>query len=145
MDDFRVREWMVNMIAPQANSVRSFWTWLKRYAEDKREGEEESVEVKLTQKDMGVLSGVDNVGGCMSFLRDEGVVKTMGRGKYLVWPSDKEIDYADANKNREDKMERLQEVVRFLKDKKSCRVAYLCDYFGDISFVGPCNNCDNCT
>ena len=143
--DYETQMTLINMSNPGGDEAKSFWVWLKRLAVMEAKPGADTVTINLTQKDMGLRSGCFNVGGCISFLKKVGMVVTLGKGKYRVSVNGGEnLDFSEMDERRQSKIRKVDEVVRFYSTK-DCRVAFICDYFGDTSFAGKCGTCDNCT
>ena len=131
------------MTNPSGKDVEGFWKWLKSTALKEANGAN-FAEIHMTQKVMGQLSRVHNVGACISALKQKGLVKTLGRGKYKVWlDKDDTFDVVQIDGSRKDRMEKLNALTRFYRTR-DCRYAYVCEHFGDVSLSGPCGKCDNC-
>jgi ATP-dependent DNA helicase RecQ len=143
--DYRMQMYLIDLTNPESGQVRKFWAWLRAVAgRNARDEEVKTATVEMTQKKMETASGVANVGACMSFLRRQGLVVTLGRGKYQVKLTDAAPNYEAANLERKEKTGKLNELVSFFKSGE-CRFVYVCRYFGDDTFTGKCGDCDNCT
>ena len=143
--DYRTQMFLIDLTNPSVEDVLGFWTWLKTYSEGLAKEGEKTASVKLTQSAMSSMSRCVNVGGCISVLKNEGLVRTIGRGDYEVAVGrDMVSDCSELKKIRDAKIKKLGAVVNFYKSEE-CRVKFLCEYFGDMSFNGRCGVCDNCT
>jgi len=140
--DYRTQMFLIDLTNPSGKDIEIFWSWIKQAARKVAKDDEKTVELKMTQKVMAAESGCVNVGGCIAFLKKKGLVKTLGRGRYEV-AKDGEFDSSDVDVLRQERIDKLNEVVNFYRSKE-CRAAYICGYFGDDTFEGSCGICDNC-
>lgn len=142
--DYQTQMNLIAKTLPEADEVIRFWDWLNNAAQAKAEPGEETAIVEMTQKQMAQKSRCFNASACVSFLRKRGLVTTLGRGKYSVAVGEgQHFDVEKIKKARVDKIRTLDKVVRFYRHK-GCRYEFVCEYFGDESFEGPCGLCDNC-
>jgi superfamily II DNA helicase RecQ len=142
--DYATQMMLIDLTNPTSEDVSRFWSWLSAVATREAKPGCHTVTINMIQKEMGQQANCDNVGGCISFLKKENVVKTLGKGKYQVSVGgNHHFDFSELDKQRQDKVDKVNEVVAFYNTKE-CRAAYICDYFGDVSFNGKCGVCDNC-
>lgn len=88
-------------------------------------------------------SGCYNVGSIVSFLKKRNLISTLGRGKYRVTLKNPEFDFTALDALRKKKILTLNNVLDFFR-ADCCRMAYICKYYGDTTFVGRCEGCDWC-
>lgn len=142
-DDYRTQVFLVDMTNPSGKDVKGFWGWLKSTAAKIANGGTVA-EIGMTQKVMGEESGFHNVGACISFLKQRGLVRTLGRGSYQVrLDLDDTLDLSQIDGSRKDRLDKLDALVRFYRSG-DCRFEHVCGYFGDVTFAGPCKKCDRC-
>lgn len=142
--DYRTQMFLIDLTNPSAKDVEKFWKWIRSEAGKVAKAGDTKVELAMTQKTMGDFSGCVNVGGCIAVLKNENLVKTLGRGSYEVRVDRERVGSSALDKIRADKIEKLDNVVAFYK-YKGCKYQYICNYFGDDSLKGkPCGNCDSC-
>ena len=102
--------------------------------------------LKMTQAEMGEESGVQSniVSACIGILKRAGVVKTVARGCYEVHVHQNAdmapIDYKQLAKKRQEKIDRLNEMLNFVNDDHQCRFHHILGYFGD-SMKHGCGKC----
>jgi superfamily II DNA helicase RecQ len=143
-NDYRTQVFLIDTTSPSGKDVKGFWAWLKRVAAIEAQGNS-SVEIKMIQKDMSEQSGYHNVGACISFLKQEGLVKTLGRGSYQVrLDLDDAFDVSQIDGSRQSRIDKLNQFTSLCRDN-GCRYRHICDYFGDLSLDKDCGKCDNCT
>jgi len=142
--DYRTQMFLIDLTNPSGEDVGKFWNWIRSEGRKVAGADAKRAELNMTQKVMGEVSRCVNVGGCISILKSEGLISTVARGKYeVVLDRDRKKDISALDSIRQGKIDKLNQIVNFYKCKE-CRVAFLCDYFGDMSFEGVCGVCDNC-
>jgi len=142
-NDYHTQKFLIDLTNPEEADVKKFWRWMLNYSFTIARPNSLTTTVNMTQKDMAQASGCANVGSCISFLKKEGMVETKGRGKYQVTLQKKDMDYTAIRDQRRAALDKLNNLVNFYQSK-NCRFDHICKYFGDDSFSGQCNNCDNC-
>jgi len=143
-NDYRTQVFLIDMTNPSGKDVEGFWSWLKRTAIKEANGNPVA-NIKMTQKVMGNLSGFKNVGACISFLKQRGLVKTLGRGSYEVrLDRDDTFDVTQIDGSRAERLRKLNDLTSFYREGE-CRFLRVCAYFGDASLSSPCGKCDCCT
>ena len=142
--DYRTQMFLIDLTNPSGADVEKFWNWIRPEARKTAVAGARTAEVNMTQKVMADLSGCVNVGGCISFLKSRNLVQTLGRGKYeVVVNNDEPLESLPLEAIRKDKIDKLNKVLNFYR-YDGCRMAYICEYFGDTTFSGLCGSCDNC-
>lgn len=143
--DYGTQMILIDVVSPRGQDVQDFWAWLRSVALRNAKPNDETATVNMIQKDMGMAADCVNVGGCISFLKKKGLVRKLERGKYRVsLTGGSNLDCSGLDKIRQEKIDKVDAVVSFYQSG-DCRVASICDYFGDTSFSGKCGACDNCT
>ncbi len=144
--DIRLQHFFIDIQFPPVEQVQKFYDWLLRYASNKA-GPFGNASINMTQEKMAQAAGIDGqyVSGCVSFLKKFGAIETLGRGKYEAKPErNEEIRWDLLEKKRRDLTDRLNEVIRFTKNTKNCRMLEFLNYFGDYTIKKGCGKCDVC-
>lgn len=145
--DYKTQMFLIDITNPNGRDVDKFWQWLNSEAQLLRQEGSSTVEIHMTQAVMSSHSKCLNVGGCIAILKNESLIKTLGRGKYEVVVdrprnvTESELRVLEAA--RKGKIDRLNEVCNFYRSRE-CRAKLICEYFGDLTFSGRCGKCDNC-
>lgn len=143
--DLSIQELLINNSTASSHEAAAFAKWVYKFSKDNARANAKTVQLNMTQADMGGLAFVQGVGACVAFLRRHGLMETLGRGKYRVTlEADWNLDFSDLDKHRERKLSRLKEVMGFYQDREECRFVNVCAYFGDLSMNGACGKCDVC-
>jgi ATP-dependent DNA helicase RecQ len=148
-DDIYLQKFFIDMSNPEPDDVRQFWLWIHEVASHE-DSFGDKVILKMTQQEMGEQCGSVQpsiISACISALKKSGVVQTIGRGAYKIQlfenPYNAPIDYDSLRKKRQEKMDRLNEMINFVNDKNRCRFQHILGYFGD-SMKSRCGKCDWC-
>ena len=141
--DYELQMFLLNMTNPTASDIKRFWKWLLKFAYRQVEPGAKTTVVNLTQKEMSSKSGCYNVGSIVSFLKKRNLISTLGRGKYRVMLKNPEFDFAALDELRKKNIMALNNVLDFFRSD-CCRMAYICEHYGDTTFVGRCEGCDWC-
>lgn len=140
--DVQLNNFFINMSCPPTETVRKFWDWMWY------ETKEYNI-LSMTQEQMAEKSDVDSafIGGCMSVLRSSKLLETEKRGTYVVKQfakaDDAHIDWESLRVRRQQKQERLREMVTFVKNEDQCRMQAIMQYFGEKTHK-TCGKCDVC-
>jgi ATP-dependent DNA helicase RecQ len=140
--DLFLQNYFISLSCPPKETVETFWNWLNRYTITDEN-------VTLTQKEMATHAGIEeaHVSACISVLRKQGLVSSVGRGNYNVkHMADKNyvLNLSSLEEHRKAKKERLKNMVNFIKNNKTCRMLNVLRYFGDYSRSDNCGLCDVC-
>jgi ATP-dependent DNA helicase RecQ len=147
-EDYRTHMYFIDLSNPPSERVRKFWYALNEFARNKKPNEDEVI-LDMTQKDMEEAFDFENgmVSGCIGVLKRYQLVKTLGRGKYMVKtyedPDRARINYADIDKKRQDKIDKLNETLEFMYNDSECRFKQIGKYFGIDDDI-RCKKCDVC-
>jgi len=141
-DDYKTQMYLIDLTNPSASEVKKFWKWIYNYAITVAVPRAKSTTINMTQREMGNLSRCKGVSGAISLLKRNGVIKTLGRGKYQFSLENSQIDFDEIESSRKEKLTRLYKIVSFYQSNV-CRFHTICSYFGDDT-MHKCNNCDNC-
>jgi ATP-dependent DNA helicase RecQ len=141
--DIWLQNFFINMTTPPPESVKNFWEWINGLAA-------KNDLIHMTQEKMGEKSGVDpsHISGCISVLKASGLVELVAKGKYTVNhhsnPLTANINYQLLKEKRKIKLEKLDDMIKFINNDKECRQLQLLKYFDDKSRSIPCGSCDVC-
>lgn len=148
-EDVNTQMYFINLSNPSSETVKEFWTLINSYARSK-DPHSQDVVLEMTQAKIAEALGVEDssVSGCIGVLKRYDIMKTLGRGKYLVKthkdPDKARINYAEVDRKRQDKIDRLNEMVDFIYNDSECRFTQIGKYFGIDKDV-RCHKCDVCT
>lgn len=140
--DVQLNNFFINMTCPPADKVEQFWEWLWE------ESQKDPI-ITMTQAQMAEAADLEEcfVGGCMAVLRASKIIETEKRGCYKVKlfnsAAEATIDWQGAKVRRQQKQERLREMLEFAKNDKHCRMLNIMNYFGEKS-TAECGKCDVC-
>jgi ATP-dependent DNA helicase RecQ len=140
--DVQLNNFFINMSCPPAETVRKFWDWM--WYETRNYNV-----ISMTQEQMGEKADIESafVGGCMAVLRNSKLLETEKRGTYVVKQfaksDDAHIDWENLRVKRQQKQERLREMISFVKNDKQCRMQAIMQYFGEKTHK-TCGKCDVC-
>jgi ATP-dependent DNA helicase RecQ len=142
--DIGLQRFFIEMSYPPNEDIRSFWEWCYNNSDDDNM-------LLMTQKEMeeecsSFMKGC-YTGGCVSKLRENGFIETIGRGKYKVNEGvslDKDFDFEKLEEKRRAKFDVLQDMSEFVGNTKSCRMLQILNYFNDYSRIKECGKCDVC-
>jgi ATP-dependent DNA helicase RecQ len=142
-EDTRFLTWMIDVSAPPPDVVESFWRYVNNEAKANKGV------IMETQEEMATNAGIKPQfsGGCVAFLRKNGLMETIDRGVYKVNYFDSyteaNVDYESLRALRKSKQEKMLEVTGFIEGTKKCRMVQILDYFDDKGSK-PCGKCDIC-
>jgi len=142
--DVDLQKFFINMSFPPEYDIKSFWNWIKVTADSDNL-------VFMTQEEMGDKCSKfikkHLIGGCISKLREGGLVETVARGKYKINSHlniDECIDFNMLNVKRKAKEATLYDLVDLVTDDENCRMLNILNYFDDYSRTEKCGKCDVC-
>ena len=141
--DKNLQKFFIDMSYPPRKEIIRFWDWARKFAKNGL--------IQKTQKEMGdeckAFMKEYYVAGCISKLREGGLIETVAKGKYLI-KSDldvyKQIDFEQHEIKRDAKFITLQEIVQFVSERDGCRMLHILEYFDDYSRLSTCKKCDVC-
>lgn len=144
MKDIGLQKFFINMSYPPANNIESFWEWCCSKVDT------DNI-LMMTQKQMeaecdSFMTGC-YVSGCVSKLRENSLIETVGRGKYKINTNidlQQNFNFNKLEENRRTKLDTLNEMVEFLTNTNFCRMLQILEYFNDYSRVVKCGKCDIC-
>jgi ATP-dependent DNA helicase RecQ len=140
--DVQLNNFFINMACPPPETVRRFWDWM--WYETRHYNV-----LSMPQKDMAQAADIEEhfISGCISVLRYSKILETEKRGSYIVKQFESAdaapIDWEAAKVKRQQKQERLREMISFCKNNKECRMQSIMKYFGESS-IRTCGKCDVC-
>lgn len=144
--DYKLQRYFIDVSYPSLDIIYSFWKWFNEKGKNCLDNV-----IEMTQAEMSEQTNIEPllVSSCISILKKSNLVKTLERGKYQLnqWyadPAKANIDYEDIEHRKKYRLNKLQELVRFIKNEKICRMKYIMDYFGETGF-DKCGKCDICT
>lgn len=146
--DYNLQMFFIDSSTPPTDVVKDFWTWLNKYAADCEDIGDRKL-VGLKQEEMAELAEIKShfVSGCVAVLKKNDVIETLARGKYAVnvfdKPEDANINYDKLEARRNERITRLREMLRFVRDDSKCRFSSILQYFGSHS-NDVCHKCDVC-
>jgi ATP-dependent DNA helicase RecQ len=140
--DVQLQNFFINMSCPPPETVRRFWDWM--WYETRNYNV-----LSMPQKDMAQAADIEEhfISGCISVLRYSKILETEKRGSYIVKQFESAesapIDWEAARVKRQQKQERLREMLSFCKNNKECRMQSIMKYFGEPT-IKNCGKCDVC-
>lgn len=142
--DIGLQEFFIEMSYPPDDEIVTFWSWCCRVADNNKL-------ITMTQKDMAERSGVKShcVPGCISKLKENGLITTLGRGKYEIrnkniFLNSTTFNFDQLNEQRQSRFDTLHEMSDFVNNNDDCRMLQILHYFDDYSRIKKCNKCDIC-
>ena len=142
--DIGLQKFFIEMSYPPNEDIRSFWEWCCDNADD-------NAMLLMTQKEMeeqcsSFMKGC-YTGGCVSKLRENGFIETIGRGKYKIDPDrslNEYFNFERLEEKRRAKFDVLTDMSEFVGNTRSCRMLQILDYFNDYTRTKECGKCDIC-
>ena len=142
--DIGLQKFFIEMSYPPNQDIRNFWQWCLDNVDSNNM-------ILMTQKQMeeqcsSFMKGC-YTGGCVSKLRENGFIETIGRGKYKIDINrsiDKYFDFDKLEEKRRAKFDVLQEMSEFVTNTRSCRMLQILNYFNDYTRTKECGHCDIC-
>lgn len=142
--DIGLQKFFIEMSYPPNQDIKNFWQWCLDNADDNNM-------ILMTQKQMEddcstFMKGCFT-GGCVSKLRENSFIETVGRGKYRIDANrsiDKYFDFDKLEEKRRAKFDVLQEMSEFVSNNRSCRMLQILNYFNDYTKTTECGKCDVC-
>ncbi len=142
--DVNLQKFFIEITYPPNNIITEFWKWCCETAKG-------SSMILMTQKEMEqhcqkFMNGY-YVSGCVSKLKDNGFIETVGKGKYKINSNNNiytSFDFKSLQEKRNTKLETLNEILEFANNNYICRMRQILDYFDDYSILSVCGKCDVC-
>ena len=141
--DVELQKFFIEIAYPPSTSIIDFWNWCTKSV-DKNDL------ILMTQKEMAnKCNNIKSsyISGCISKLKENEFIQTIANGKYKINKDkdiEKDFDFINLENKRRSKFDMLYDMVDFAKNKNSCRILQILEYFDDYSRLNPCNKCDVC-
>lgn len=146
MKDIGLQQFFIEMSYPPKDAITDFWHWCCDVADTTNM-------ISMTQKEMAekCKSFMKDyyVSGCISKLRENKFIETIGNGKYKIISKDgildhTTFDFRSLNEKRQAKFDTLSEMSDFVTNSRYCRMLQILEYFDDYSRTTACGKCDVC-
>lgn len=145
LKDIDLQKFFIEMSYPPENEIFNFWNWCCQTAD-------KTNMILMTQKEMGVACKPFMkdfyISGCMSKLRENGFIETVGNGKYKINKdkalNNRTFDFDGLQEKRRARFDTLMEMSDFVNNKRTCRMKQILEYFDDYSRTENCGKCDVC-
>lgn len=142
--DVNLQKFFIEMSYPPREIITEFWKWCRSKAD-------KTNTISMTQKEMGEACKPFMkdfyISGCVSKLRENGFIETVGRGKYKINKDiniQKTFNFDSLEEKRKARFDTLNEMSDFVNNNKTCRMLQILEYFDDYSRTASCGKCDIC-